>query len=147
MDAEKDVVQEARDWIRQRDDYKKRLLVELEQAKMRVSEIETTLVDLGAVSKPAVAAAIPVVDEAVRRAAHAAILASGKVSLSDLAIDVVTRHPDGISSGQIVKAIQAVRPNAKPGVLYPAVYRARDQGRLVEHKKKYFLPKVKEAAE
>ena len=146
-DAEKDVLESARDWIRQRDDYKALLLTELAEARKRVDEIEATLAELGSPrASESTEASVPSRGRPSKTRRGPSFVAS-KATLGDVVLNVLESHPEGLRAGQIVKAVVALRPDAKPTTVYPTIYRMRDSDRIRHHGKKYLSPVDKEAAE
>lgn len=136
------VLQDARDWLRQRDSYKEQLLAELKTAREHVAEIESLLAELtGATSTPRELNG-HAVQKTMRQVEHG--IDARTATIPELIVDVLTRHgSSGMKGGEIVKLVTAMRQGIKGATVYPALYRMRDDGRLRtegDTDATYFLP-------
>jgi hypothetical protein len=121
-----DPVKAAKEFIAQRDEHRRALLDALRDARAAVSEIETTLRELG------VATNDEAEPETNQRSAHhrnGATTLNGKLTWPEVIRGVVGEHP-GLTSGEIVAEVRKVRTKASATVLFPTIYRMQDDGRL-----------------
>jgi hypothetical protein len=160
-----DILKEAREWLRLRDERRQLLEAELERAEARAAEIRSVLAELGSApvepemvpsappvtklrappvvklpAQPVMKLKLPKGGEGVARRTfvHATVAE---------AIEAVVRKSPGITSGQIVKGVLAIKPDAKPTTIFPTIYRMRDRGHLAEADEKYYPPGAAPAEE
>src|SRR5665213_2783961 len=109
-DENKSVLHEVREFLRQRDDYKARLLEDLETAKAVVVEIEAALVELGATPEKERSGTAHGVTKKSSQTRQGELPGIGKGTLPDLAVSIVAKNPGGLGPGEIIEAIQALSP-------------------------------------
>jgi len=136
-DDDHDVLEEAREFLRVKTSHVDRLKAELAQAESRVAEIKALLTQFAHSALPAGAAP-------GHRPPEASIPKNASLPA---AITAVLANGAKMRIGEIVKAVTRARQKSTPAVVYPAIYRMADDGRLlVEGEKKdalYFLPPTK----
>lgn len=120
-----DVLQGARDFIRQRDDYRAKLRDELKQTLARAEEIRSLLKEFGETPN----ADRPDMSGASSRATGPQ--AGSQITIPDLVIQVLSEAPKGMKAGELVRAVVNLRDGLKPGTVYPTIYRMRDAERLI----------------
>lgn len=133
MSETPDIVQSARDFIRQRDSHRESLRAELKTARERVREIEGLLAELGdaAIGPPSVKAPMRSRDGHVETGP---IPGAKKMPIPVLISAIVATHPEGMGVRDIVKAVieakEGTRKQPAPQTVYATVYRMRNSGRL-----------------
>jgi|GEM_PF-5103786 hypothetical protein len=134
MSETPDIVQNARDFIRQRDSHRESLRAELKTARERVAEIEGLLAELGDAAARTAPAPQAKTWQRARSAETGPIPGAKKMPIPVLISAIVATHPEGMGVRDIVKAVieakEGTRKQPAPQTVYATVYRMRDSGRL-----------------
>ena len=139
-----DALSGARDWLRQRAAHMAQLTKELETARARVAEIEAMLAEMGA--PPAAAQPLAASQPRAPRAPKKAIDPK-KSTIPEMVASVVADAAEGLSIGDIVHRVREHKPTAVPQVVYPAVYRMKENGRLRKEGDRYIINTTDRAVE
>jgi hypothetical protein len=129
----------ALEFLRQRETYRNRLLAELQALEARAEKIKGVLRELGPADQPADKTLILRTPNALR---HRPANGLKDATIPEVICHILAQFDSGMTVGEIVNAVQALRGDVSRTVVYPAVYRMADpqDGRLVQKGDRYFLP-------
>jgi hypothetical protein len=137
-----DALTGAREWLAERDEHRQRLEAELREYEAKAREIREVLAQFGSEAAASTSAApmAPVAPTPRPRFLPKLKLPDPKRTSVPEAITAVISENPGQSSGEIVKSVVMIKPDAKATTVFPTLYRMRDDGRLATVGKRYFLP-------
>lgn len=129
-------LEEALDFLRQRDTYRNRLLAELQALEVRAEKIKGVLRELGPVDQPQDKTLI------LKGLRQKPTKELKDATIPEVICRILAQFEDGMTVGEIVNGVLALRSDISRTVVYPAVYRMADpeDGRLVLKGDRYFLP-------
>lgn len=128
----------ALEFLRQRDTYRNRLLAELQALEARAEKIKSVLRELGPVDQPQDKTLVLKGANGLRQR-HAALR---EATIPEVICHILGQFDSGMTVGEIVTGVLALRGDVNRTVVYPAIYRMADpeDGRLVQKGDRYFLP-------
>jgi hypothetical protein len=128
----------ALEFLRQRDTYRNRLLAELQALEARAEKIKSVLRELGPVDQPAEKTLMLKGQNGLRHKPPGL----KDATIPEVICHILGQFDSGMTVGEIVTGVMALRGDVNRTVVYPAIYRMADpdDGRLVQKGDRYFLP-------
>jgi hypothetical protein len=123
-------------FLQQRDTYRNKLLAELQALEARAEKIKSVLRELGPVDQPHDKTLV------LKGLRHKPNNGLKDATIPEVICHILAQFDDGMTVGEIVNGVMALRSDVNRTVVYPAVYRMADpqDGRLLQKGERYFLP-------